>query len=131
MDLVDVRSLPFIQFGDVLMRKVRVAISPDTTAEGRISIVECELPAGAISEGHTHLDSDEYIRFDGSGEAVLNGKVYKVPEGGVIHAPKGVMHECRNISDKILTLYCVFVPPLNPYGKYPELIDSTKKYFGR
>jgi len=123
-------KFPFASFGEEgKTRQVRLIVSPETTGEQRLSIVFTSVPPGAVSEGHIHADFDEYIHFDIAGKVTLDGKSFDVPEKGLVHAKAGVKHECANISaDKTLNLYCVFVPPLKPYGKYPELIENTKVY---
>jgi len=89
--------------------------------------VIASLPPGAVSEGHIHPESDEYIYFDIGGIARIDGREFTVKEKSVVHAPKGCLHECVNTDkEKDLTLVCFFTPAFKPYGKYPELIEKTK-----
>lgn len=129
--IYDTNKFPAEKFGEGIVREVRLIAAPETTGEERIRIVKTTVPAGAVSEGHVHPDADEYIIFDIPGLVVLDGVEYEVPEGGMVHAVKGVNHECRNTDPvRTLTLWCIFVPAFKPYGKYPELIEKTKKYLG-
>lgn len=129
MDIFDIDKLPYSEFGSIIKRKVRLVISPATTGEERVAIVHVNIPPGGISEGHLHRECDEYILFDNDGAVVLDGKRQDVNKGSLVHAVKGVMHECINTSDNIeLNLTCVFVPPFEPYGLYPELIKRTKDF---
>ncbi len=129
MNIFDINKMPYAEFGNTIKRKVRLVISPDTTGEERMAIVQVNIPPGGISEGHLHLESDEYILFDNDGAVILDGKRREVFKGSLIHAVKGVMHECVNTStDKELNLTCIFVPPFEPYGQYPELIKKTKDF---
>ncbi len=129
MQIFNLEDFPFVEFGENPTRKIRLLASPETTGEQRCDIVVCTVPGGGISEGHTHPVSDEYIYFDIGGAVRLGGQEYPVKEKSVIHAKKGVLHECVNTSpDKVLTLVCFFVPAFAPYGKYPELIERTKEY---
>ena len=129
MNIFDINKMPYAEFGSTIKRKVRLVISPDTTGEERVAIVQVNIPPGGISEGHLHLESDEYILFDNDGAIILDGKRHKVFKGSLIHAVKGMMHECVNTnSDKELNLTCIFVPPFEPYGLYPELIKKTKDF---
>lgn len=122
-------EFPCEEFGEGIVREVRLLASPQTTGENRLSIVHTTIPAHAISEGHVHPDFDEYIYFNIAGKAILDGVEYAVPEKGMVHAKAGVKHECINTSeDETLALFCVFVPPLKPYGAYPALIEKTKKF---
>ena len=127
--IYDCKSFPAEEFGEGLVREVRLIVSPETTGDPRLRLVRTTVPAGAVSEGHVHPEADEYIIFDIPGVAVLDGVEYQVPEGGMVHAISGVNHECRNTDpERTLTLWCVFVPAFKPYGKYPELIQKTIAY---
>ena len=122
-------DFPCEEFGSGLKRQIRLIVSPQTTGEENMDIVHCTIPPHAISEGHVHDDSAEYIFFDIGGKAVLDGTEYEVPPHGIICARPGVNHECVNTcSDKDLHLFCVFTPAFEPYGKYPDLIEKTKQY---
>ncbi len=130
MTLFDIRSFPYQAFGEgASSREVRLVVSPQTTGEERLSIVHTTVPPGGMSPGHLHEAFDEYIYFDIGGEAVIGKKRLQVPPMGLVHARAGETHECVNTSqDRTLTLLCVFVPPLIPYGPYPALIDKTNAY---
>lgn len=125
----DPQEMPYSEFGEGIKRRVRLVFSPDLgNAEG-VNIVTCEIPPGAVSEGHVHPESDEIIRFSIAGKAVIDGQEMDVPAGGFLFAPKGSKHECVNTSPaETLSLTCVFEPAFVPYGKYPELIEETKRY---
>jgi quercetin dioxygenase-like cupin family protein len=125
------KELPFAEFGEGVKRRVRLVFSPDIGNSEAVNIVTCEVPPGAVSEGHVHPDSDEIIRFSIAGRAVIDGREYEVPPGGFLFAPRGSKHECVNTSPgETLDLLCVFYPAFAPYGKYPELIEETKRYLG-
>ena len=129
MNIFNIDKLPYTEFGSGITRKVRMVISPETTGEDKVVIVHVNIPPGGISDGHLHYESDEYILFDNDGAVVLGGMRHEVKKGTLVHAVKGVMHECINTSsDKELNLFCVFVPPFKPYGSYPELIERTKDF---
>lgn len=128
--VVNPYEYPCVTFGTDPVREVRLIFSPELEDPDQdIRIVHVIVPGGGISEGHSHPDADEYIMFDIGGEAVVDGVVYQVPAGGVVHARVNTVHECRNTDpEKTLTLYCVFHKAFAPYGKYPELIEATKKF---
>jgi len=130
MTLFDTKAFPFLSFGEgASHREVRLVVSPQTTGEKRLSIVHTTVPPGCMSQGHAHDGFDEYIYFDIGGKAIVDGKEYEVPPMGLLHARSGQVHECVNLSpDKTLSLLCVFVPPLTPYGRYPQLIEDTKAF---
>jgi quercetin dioxygenase-like cupin family protein len=129
MDIYKTMKLPCAEFGEGKKRQVRIIASPETTGEKNVTLVHVTIPAGGKSEGHSHAGYDEYILFESSGRAILDGVPYDVPPQGVVHARRGVVHECINTSQaEPLMLFCVFTPPLVPYGAYPFLIQETKEY---
>jgi mannose-6-phosphate isomerase-like protein (cupin superfamily) len=126
MQIIDIKKLPAVHFGQEIPREIRLVASPWTTGSGAV-IVHVVVPPGAISEGHVHPDADEMILFTGRGVFAGQGRTFQVEAGTVVIVPKGETHECRNPSqDSPIELYCVFSPPFTPYGKYPELIEATK-----
>jgi uncharacterized cupin superfamily protein len=131
LNILNFEDFPFAEFGEEPKRKVRLLVSPETTGEKRCDIVVTTVPPGGISEGHVHTESDEYIYFDIGGKARLDGIEYTISPRSFVHAAKGVCHECENTSDRELTLVCFFVPAFEPYGKYPEIIEKTKKMLER
>jgi quercetin dioxygenase-like cupin family protein len=129
MKVFNLMDFPFAEFGENPTRLIRLLVSPETTGEQRCSIVIGSIPPGGISEGHIHKESDEYIYFDIGGKFIVDGQENEVKEKSLAFAPKGIVHECINITkDKILTLVCFFLPAFKPYGKYPELIEKTKEF---
>ena len=61
---------------------------------------------------HTHpVDEIMYI-ISGRGEGEEAGKTFKIVPGTIIYAPAGVEHECRNLADETMQMFCVFVPAL-------------------
>lgn len=129
MYIYDTNDFPFVEFGDDIKRQIRLIFSPDIGNCDRINIVTASIPSGGVSEGHAHPDCDEIIHFNIAGKAVIDGEEFDVPAGGFVYAPKTCVHECLNTSEnEILQLICVFTPAFKPYGKYPELIEHTKRY---
>ena len=129
MQMVELYALPCEKFGDpsAPQREIRLPFSPQTTG-GDVTIVSCRLPPHGISEAHIHEDCDEYILFPADGEVMIDGAVYPVKANSVVRAQRGESHECRNLSDEVMYLYCVFAPALTPYGKYPSLIEKTNRF---
>jgi len=129
MKVFNLEDFPFVEFGENPVRKVRLLVSPKTTGEQRCAVTVCSIGPGGLSEGHVHSESDEYIYFDIGGKFIVDGEEYEVKEKSMVFAPKGTVHECINTAeDKELTLVCFFLPPFEPYGKYPELIEKTKDF---
>jgi quercetin dioxygenase-like cupin family protein len=129
MIVLNPEDFPYIEAGTGILRKIRLLTSPFTTDQKGMSLVSVNIPAGGISEGHIHKQSDEYIYFDAAGKAIVDGKEYEVPAKSIVFAPKGKKHECINTSSiQELNLICFFVPPFEAYGQYPQLIEKTKQF---
>jgi mannose-6-phosphate isomerase-like protein (cupin superfamily) len=129
MQVYDTDDFPCVEFGDEIKRQIRLIFSPALGNAVGVNIVTADIPPGGISEGHVHPDCDEIIHFNISGLAVIDGLSMDVPANGFVYAPKGSKHECVNTSaEGTLQLLCIFVPPFQPYGRYPELIEKTKQY---
>jgi len=129
MYVLNIDDFPYVEFGENPKRQIRLIMSPQTLKEDRLSIVHVVIPPYGVSEGHVHEDSDEIIYFDKDGKALLDGKEYYIKRNSILLAPKGKVHECINISSsENLNLLCIFVPPLKPYGLYPELIKKTGQF---
>ncbi len=133
MLVFDTKAFPFQAFGEGdTFREVRLIVSPQTTGEERLSIVHTTVPPQSMSQGHVHADFDEYIYFDIGGTAIIDGVSYLVPPMGLIHAKAGALHECMNTDmERTLSLLCIFVPPLAPYGAYPQLIERTNDFLAQ
>lgn len=130
MDIININNLPYSECGDNPKRIIKLVISPYTTGENRLAIVHVSVPPGGISEGHIHDESDELIYFNNEGKVVLDGVEYVIEKCSIVIAKRGVKHECINTSIcEELTLLCIFIPPIKPYGVYPKLIELTKKFF--
>lgn len=84
-----------------------------------------------------HNEHDQFIRIEnGEGEAILNGKIYKLYDGIGLMIPAGTTHEIRNTNKELpLKLYTIYAPPehkadileeLNPDKVYEEEIYKLK-----
>ena len=128
MRVIKLEEFPFCDFGSNPPRKVRLPVSPETTGD-KISITYVVVPPNGISEGHIHVETDEYIYFDIGGAALIDGNRVELPPHSIVLAQAGEKHECINISpDADLRLLCVFVPPLSLSGKFVKLAERTKAY---
>jgi len=126
-------DFPPEEFGEGIKRQVRLIMSPYTTGYDKASIVYTVVAPLGTAEGHVHEESDEIIYFTNAGGIfVLDGEECVVKKNSVVLAPMGSLHECRNTNrTESLRLFCVFVPALKPYGKYPEIIKKTKLFLQR
>ncbi len=61
---------------------------------------------------HTHpVDEILYI-ITGRGEGEEKGKTFKIEPGTIIYVSAGVEHDCRNLGDETMQMYCIYVPAL-------------------
>lgn len=71
-----------------------------------------------------HEGTDQILFFvEGSCEATVAGKIWKVNEGDVVFVPAGTQHNFRNIGKIDLKLYTVYSPPEHP----DRTIHKTKE----
>lgn len=57
------------------------------------------------------MDEVIYV-ITGRGEGEENGRIFKIEPGTIIYAPAGAKHDCRNFSDEIIQMLCVYIPAL-------------------
>jgi mannose-6-phosphate isomerase-like protein (cupin superfamily) len=57
------------------------------------------------------VDEVIYV-ITGRGEGEENGRIFKIEPGTIIYAPAGAKHDCRNFSDEIIQMLCVYIPAL-------------------
>lgn len=124
------KEFPCVCFGQDASQKreVRMLISPEIGNSDKATIVTVVMPPGGLSDAHIHENSDEFMYFDGPAYTVIDGVRTEVPAGSVVHAPKGTLHANGSMSDKDINIICIFVPAIEPYGSYFELIEKTKEY---
>ncbi len=109
-------------------RRLQLIASPSTTGCESASVIITSVVPGGTTGRHSH-ECDEIIFVTGRGTALLGEETELIETDSVIIAPRGVPHECRNGSETAtLKLYCVFVPPLQPWGPIVPLVEKTKEY---
>lgn len=61
----------------------------------------------------THLENDQFLRFEGGHGAVfIDDNRYEVRDGDAVIVPAGARHNVVNLSDtEKLTLYTIYSPP--------------------
>jgi mannose-6-phosphate isomerase-like protein (cupin superfamily) len=124
-----IEDLPYAKRDPFPQRTVRLVASPETTGPGSLTITYVHVPPMGISNGHIHDKSDEYILFLNDGKVILDDEEVLIKQNSVVLAKKGVWHECVNTSDTCsLILYCVYMPALEPFGVFHELIQKTNLY---
>jgi mannose-6-phosphate isomerase-like protein (cupin superfamily) len=83
----------------------------------RVQLVLMTLPVGEEIGEEVHEDNDQVLVFvDGSGEAVLEGRISAVSAGNVVVVPAGTKHNFRNTGSEELRLYTIYSPPEHAPG---------------
>lgn len=71
----------------------------------------------------THPETTQFIKIEqGSGEAIIKNKTYKIKAGDSIMIPANTKHNIISRSKKGLKLYTIYSPPEHKKG----LIQKTK-----
>jgi quercetin dioxygenase-like cupin family protein len=95
-------------------RSLQILFSPqvDEGAPDATVLMSTIAPHTGTTGAHTH-DVDEFIYvITGRGVGLDGAKTYDLVPGTVIYAPAGVEHECRNLGDDTMQMFCVFMPSL-------------------
>lgn len=69
-------------------------------------------PVDGQTDYHTHPVDEMIYIISGWGEAIVDGEKHPLEPGTIIYAPKGTMHQCRNLSDTAMHMACYFTPSL-------------------
>lgn len=68
-------------------------------------------PGNTVKPAHAHPDREEIIYITrGTGQVLLDGKVYDLRKGTAVLFPAGSIHMVRNNGDKDLDIICFFAP---------------------
>ena len=131
MPIYKINDFPSVIFGadnPSQTREVRMLFSPELGNEDNLTMVTVVLRPGVTADEHIHTDTVEYMYFDKPGIALLDGVKYDVAAHSFFQAPIGHSHACGNEGTEDLNLVCFFVPAVKPYGKFFELIETSKEY---
>jgi quercetin dioxygenase-like cupin family protein len=114
--------------GPPVERFAQMIMAPETTGYPSNSVFVATIPPGGAIPDHTHPDNDEIMFCVGNGEALVDGKRFKLSPDDVIFAYRGVVHGIWNTSaDTELKLFCVFVPAIVD-TRFDELARMTNEY---
>lgn len=108
-------------------RALQIIFSPQTDQ----GIKDCTVlmstiaPFTGTTGPHTHNGDEIMYVITGRGEGTEAGKHFKVEPGTIIYAPAGVEHECRNLGEETMRLFCVYLPSL-PADKVREFVDKAE-----
>ena len=81
-------------------------------------------PGHTVRPAHAHPDREEVIYItQGTGQVLLDGKVYDLRKGTAVLFPPGSIHMVRNTGEVDLEIVCFFAPPatLDNYVYYEDI----------
>lgn len=110
-------------------RILKVLMSPEVGNYDEGTILLSDIQPGKSTGMHTH-DADEIMYVaSGYGYNECGGKKNEIEEGSTIFAPADVEHDIVNESDEVLRLFCVYIPSIEPAGKFLEATENMKGKF--
>jgi mannose-6-phosphate isomerase-like protein (cupin superfamily) len=95
-------------------RSLKVIFTPqlDEAFPNATFLISTLVPHTGQTGKHTHpVDEIIYI-VSGYGLGEEAGVPFRIEPGTVIYAKAGVEHDCRNLGDETMQLYCVYIPAL-------------------
>lgn len=109
---MDVRNLdqcpPFITKDG---SEIRELLAHRNAAIRNQSLAEARLPAGAATDEHYHVRTEEiYYITHGSGRMRIDGELREVRVGDAIAIPPGARHKLWNTGPETLRLLCCCAP---------------------
>ncbi len=80
---------------------------------GKMQFVYMSLKPLDSIKMEVHQEHDQFFRIEkGTGEAIINGKNYKLYDGIGLIVPAGAQHQIKNSSEtEDLKLYSIYTPP--------------------
>lgn len=89
-----------------------------------LQLVLMSLEAGEDIGAETHLNNDQFFRFEsGEGKCIIDNNEYQVAEGDAIVVPAGAKHNIINTGTAAFKLYTIYGPPNHQDG----ILRKTKK----
>lgn len=90
-----------------------------------LQLVLMSLKAGEEIGSETHLENDQFFRFEsGTGKCTIDGNEYNVRGGDAIIIPAGAKHNILNTDGQSeLKMYTIYAPPHHKDG----IVRTTKE----
>jgi mannose-6-phosphate isomerase-like protein (cupin superfamily) len=90
---------------------IRELMHPDVHGNRNQSLAEAELPAGARSHLHRHMQSEElYHILAGEGLMTVGGETMAVSAGDTVCIPPGAAHRIESVGSCALRFLCCASP---------------------
>ncbi len=95
-------------------RILKIILSPETTGNKDLTLLLSLIYPKSQTDYHKHDGAAEIMYFvSGRGEAVSETGTYKIEPDTVFYAPSGVMHQIKNLSDEMMKIVCIYIPPIS------------------
>lgn len=91
--------------------EIRELLAYRNSSIRRQSLAEARLPAGASTQEHYHIQTEEiYFITSGCGRIAIEGESAEVKPGDAIAIPPGKRHKLWNTGSETLRLLCCCAP---------------------
>lgn len=112
-------------------RILKVLLSPEVGNYEKATILISDIQPGKSTGMHTHEGDEIMYVASGHGYNECGGVKNDIKKGSTIFAPAKVEHDIVNESDEVLRLFCIYIPPIEPTGKFLEATENMKEKFER
>jgi mannose-6-phosphate isomerase-like protein (cupin superfamily) len=94
-----------------------------------VQLVLMSLEVGEDIGSETHLDNDQFFRFEsGEGKCIIDNTEYHVAEGDAIVVPAGAEHNVVNTGTTAFKMYTIYGPPNHQEGTIRKTkMDAARK----
>ncbi len=112
-------------------RSLQILYSPqvDKGMQNLTVLMSTIAPHAGKTGMHTHPVDEVLYIIAGRGEGEESGKTFEIVPGTIIYIKAGVEHDCRNLGDETMQMFCVYVPALP--DEVVERITKNSKLRGR
>jgi mannose-6-phosphate isomerase-like protein (cupin superfamily) len=109
MDIKNLDEIPSFLTKDG--SEIRELLAHRNSVIRRQSLAEARLPAGASTQEHYHVRTEEiYYITHGTGRMRIDGEIREVKPGDAIAIPPGCKHKLWNTGAGLLRLLCCCAP---------------------
>jgi len=105
----------------MLLTPQRDADSPNATF-----LMSTLVPHTGQTGLHTHTVDEVIYIITGYGEGEEAGTRFRIEPGTLVYVKAGVEHDCRNLGDETMQMYCVYVPAL-PDPAVERIISNARQ----
>lgn len=122
-----IRGMPSWRVDPPNERSLKMLLTPqrDDSCPNATVLISTLVPHTGQTGRHTHpVDEIMYI-ISGYGEGEEGNTAFLIEPGTLILAKAGVEHNCRNLGDETMQIFCVFVPAM-PDETVERIVSSSR-----